>query len=97
MIRLYRNVKKCKDGKEYLLDTENDNKPAEFKSKEEIFALFQEEGHMINSIEDFLTEKTFRLLGTLQAVDVEDPQWQKEFGKALMEQYQSIIPFLQEK
>ena len=46
---------------------------------------------------DNLTEKTFRLLGTLQAVDVEDPQWQKEFGKALMEQYQSITPFLQEK
>ena len=54
MIRLYRNVKKCKDGKEYLLDTESDNKPAEFKSKEEIFALFQEEGHLINSIEDLV-------------------------------------------
>ena len=52
MIKLYRNVKKCKDGKEYLLDIENDNKPAEFKTKEEIFAVFQGEGHPINSIED---------------------------------------------
>ena len=52
MIRLYRNVKKFKDGKEYLLDTENDNKPAEFKTKEEIFALFQGDGHPINSNED---------------------------------------------
>jgi len=54
MIRLYRNVKKCKDGKEYLLDTENDNKPAEFKTKEEIFALFQEDGHMVNSLADLM-------------------------------------------
>ena len=52
MIRLYRSVKRCKDGKEYLLDTENDNKPAEFKTKEEIFAVFQEEGHDVSSIED---------------------------------------------
>ena len=54
MIRLYRNVKKCKDGKEYLLDTENYNRPAEFKTKEEIFALFQEDGHMVNCIEDLI-------------------------------------------
>ena len=54
MIRLYRNVKKCKDGKEYLLDTENDNRPAEFKTKEEIFALFQEDGHMVNSLADLM-------------------------------------------
>ena len=52
MIKLYRSVKRCKDGKEYLLDTENDNKPAEFKTKEEIFAVFQEEGHDVSSIED---------------------------------------------
>lgn len=54
MIRLYRNVKKCKDGKEYLLDTENDNKPAEFKTKEEIFSLFQENGHHIYSLADLM-------------------------------------------
>ena len=52
MIRLYRSVKRCKDGKEYLLDTENNNKPAEFKTKEEIFAVFQKDGHKVNSIED---------------------------------------------
>ena len=34
------------------MDTENNNKPAEFKTKEEIFALFQGEGHKVNSIED---------------------------------------------
>tara|TARA_B110000503_G_scaffold111882_1_gene167600 strand:+ start:58 stop:255 length:198 start_codon:yes stop_codon:yes gene_type:complete len=52
MIKLYRSVKRCKDGKEYLLDTENDNKPAEFKTKEEIFAVFQKQGHCVNSIAD---------------------------------------------
>ena len=37
---------------EYLKDMEADNSIAEFKTKEEIFALFQEEGHLVNSIED---------------------------------------------
>ena len=52
VIKLYRNAKQFENGKEYLLDATNDNKPAEFKTKEEIFAVFQGEGHPINSIED---------------------------------------------
>lgn len=39
---------------------------------------------------DNLTEKTFRLLGTLQAVDIEDVQWQKEFIAALTEQQGAV-------
>ena len=42
---------------------------------------------------DSLTEKTFRLLGTLQAVDIEDTQWQKEFFAALAEQQDAVRPF----
>ena len=42
---------------------------------------------------DSLTEKTFRLLGTLQAVDIEDTQWQKEFIAALTEQQDAVRPF----
>lgn len=55
MIKLYRNAKQFDNGKEYLLDTANDNKPAEFETKEEIFAVFQGEGHPINSIEDLVS------------------------------------------
>ena len=43
---------------------------------------------------DNLTEKTFRLLGTLINVDLQDPQWQKEFFDALSEQQQSVQPFI---
>ena len=42
---------------------------------------------------DNLTEKTFRLLGTLQTVDIEDVQWQKEFIAALTEQQDAVRPF----
>ena len=42
---------------------------------------------------DNLTEKTFRLLGTLQTVDIEDIQWQKEFIAALTEQQDAVRPF----
>ena len=43
---------------------------------------------------DNLTEKTFRLLGTLINVDLQDPQWQKEFFDVLSEQQQSVQPFI---
>lgn len=46
---------------------------------------------------DNLTEKTFRLLGALQELDKQDPESQKKFGKALMEQFIVIQPFLQKK
>lgn len=42
------------DGREYLLDTENDNKPAEFESMEEIFKLFKDEGHDIKTEQDLI-------------------------------------------
>ena len=56
MIRLYRKIspKRFEGGREYLKDMEADNSIAEFETKEEIFALFQEEGHMVNSIEDLI-------------------------------------------
>ena len=48
MLRVFRNINgsqkdKFPDGREYLLDTENDNKPAEFESMEDIFKLFKDE------------------------------------------------------
>lgn len=46
---------------------------------------------------DNLTEKTFLLLGSLQDVDLEDVQWQKEFGEAMIEQAKAMRPFLQQK
>lgn len=50
-LRIYRKVSKFPNGKEYLLDTENDNQPAEFDSMEDIFKLFKEQGHKIESEE----------------------------------------------
>jgi len=44
-----------------------------------------------------LTEKTFLLLGSLKHVDLEDAQWQKEFGEAMIEQAKAMQPFLQQK
>ena len=46
---------------------------------------------------DNLTEKTFLLLGSLKHVDLEDAQWQKEFGEAMIEQAKAMQPFLQQK
>ena len=40
------------DGKEYLLDLENNNKPAEFETVESI-NLFKSEGHDVNTQQDF--------------------------------------------
>lgn len=59
MLRLFRNISgnqkdKFPDGKEYLLDTENDNKPAEFESMEDIFKLFKDEGHDITTEQDLM-------------------------------------------
>ena len=47
-------------------------------------------------IED-LTEKTFRLLGALQDLDEQDPESHKKFGAALIEEYNAMVPFLQQK
>ena len=59
MLRVFRNINgsqkdKFPDGREYLLDTENDNKPAEFESMEDIFKLFKDEGHDITTKQDLM-------------------------------------------
>ena len=59
MLRLFRNISgshkdKFPNGREYLLDTENDNKPAEFESMEEIFKLFKDQGHDIKTEQDLI-------------------------------------------
>ncbi len=52
MLRVFRKINgrykdEFPDGREYLLDTENDNKPAEFEGMEEIFKLFKDEGQTL--------------------------------------------------
>jgi len=59
MLRIFRNVngkhkEKFVDGKEYLLDTENNNQPAEFESMKDIFKLFKKEGHDITTEQDLM-------------------------------------------
>ena len=58
-LRIFRNINgshkdKFPDGKEYLLDVENDNKPAEFESMEDIFKLFKDEGHDSSTKQDLM-------------------------------------------
>ena len=59
MLRIFRNIngkhkEKFVDGKEYLLDTENNNQPAEFESMEDIFKLFKNEGHDVTTEQDLI-------------------------------------------
>jgi hypothetical protein len=42
------------DGKEYLLDLENNNEPAEFETIEDIINLFKSEGHDVNTPQDLV-------------------------------------------
>ena len=58
-LRIFRNINgshkdKFPDGKEYLLDVENNNEPAEFESMEDIFKLFKDEGHYISTEQDLM-------------------------------------------
>ena len=58
-LRIFRNINgsqrdKFTDGKEYLLDVENNNEPAEFESMEDIFKLFKDEGHDISTEQDLI-------------------------------------------
>ena len=58
-LRIFRNINgsqrdKFPDGKEYLLDVENNNEPAEFESMEDIFKLFKDEGHDISTKQDLM-------------------------------------------
>ena len=59
MLRMYRQIngkdrKYFPNGKEYLLDLENNNKPAEFKNVEDIINLFKSEGHDVNTQQDLI-------------------------------------------
>ena len=58
-LRIFRNINgshkdKVPDGKEYILDVENNNEPAEFESMEDIFKLFKDEGHDISTEQDLM-------------------------------------------
>ena len=57
MLRMFRQIngkqrKHFPDGKEYLLDLENNNEPAEFETIEDIINLFKSEGHNVNTQKD---------------------------------------------
>ena len=51
-LQIFRKTNFYKDGREYLLDIENDNKPAQFDSLEDILNLFKSEGHKVETKED---------------------------------------------
>ena len=58
-LRIFRNIQgsqrdKFPDGKEYLLDTENNNEPAEFESVEDILNLFKNEASGIKTEQDLI-------------------------------------------
>tara|TARA_B100000900_G_C20126365_1_gene532143 strand:- start:40 stop:252 length:213 start_codon:yes stop_codon:yes gene_type:complete len=58
-LRIFRNIQgsqrdKFPDGKEYLLDTENNNEPAEFESMEDILNLFKNEASGIETEQDLI-------------------------------------------
>ena len=58
-LRIFRNIQgsqrdKFPDGKEYLLDTENNNEPAEFESMEDILNLFKNEASGIKTEQDLI-------------------------------------------
>lgn len=53
-LQIFRKVEKFPDGKEYLLDMENEEKPAQFDSVEDILNLFKSEGHDIETQEDLI-------------------------------------------
>ena len=58
-LRIFRNIQgsqrdKFPDGKEYLLDTENNNEPAEFESMEDILNLFKNEASGIKTKQDLI-------------------------------------------
>ena len=59
MLRMFRQIngkqrKHFPDGKEYLLDLENNNRPAEFETIEDIINLFKSEGHDVNTPQDLI-------------------------------------------
>tara|TARA_B100001093_G_C26671659_1_gene946450 strand:- start:594 stop:797 length:204 start_codon:yes stop_codon:yes gene_type:complete len=54
-LQIFRKVDKFPDGKEYLLDMENEKKPAQFDSVEDILNLFKDEADVkIETKEDLI-------------------------------------------
>ena len=53
-LQIFRKSDLYDDGKEYLLDMKNNNKPAQFDSVEEILNLFKSEGHKADVNEDLI-------------------------------------------
>ena len=54
-LQIFRKVDKFPDGKEYLLDMENEKKPAQFDSVEDILNLFKNEADLeIETNEDLI-------------------------------------------
>ena len=53
-LQIFRKVEKFPDGKEYLLDMENEEKPAQFDSVEDILNLFKSQKVGIETQEDLI-------------------------------------------
>ena len=53
-LQIFRKVEKFADGKEYLLDMENEEKPAQFDSVEDILNLFKSQKVGIETQEDLI-------------------------------------------
>ena len=53
-LQIFRQTDLYDDCKEYLLDIENDNKPAQFDSVAQILNLFKSEGHKADTKEDLI-------------------------------------------
>jgi hypothetical protein len=53
-LQIFKKTDRYDSGKDYLLDIENDNKPAQFDSVEDILNLFKSEGHEVETKEDLI-------------------------------------------
>ena len=53
-LQIFRKTDLYDDGKEYLLDIENNNKPAQFDSVAQILNLFKSEEHKADTKEDLI-------------------------------------------
>tara|TARA_S200002703_G_C3764402_1_gene235323 strand:+ start:565 stop:762 length:198 start_codon:yes stop_codon:yes gene_type:complete len=53
-LQIFKKTDRYDSGKDYLLDIENDNKPAQFDSMENILNLFKSEGHEVETEQDLI-------------------------------------------
>jgi len=53
-LQIFKKTERYDSGKDYLLDIENDNKPAQFDSMENILNLFKSEGHEVETEQDLI-------------------------------------------